>query len=398
MSDFLRRNNQKLRWTLKQQRKDIPLDGFRLLDHIYEFKADPNLNPLVERILAIGKNLTTLISQKAGLIEGGITSTFTEYQGHFEILNAAREQEPSKEEKEGWHELGYYPRLLNREIIEGYKVVLAHLQNCAKAGDRIMYRLLKQKDGQIGQHRRQLLENLQFYERHAKDYAAQFDTFDFSGIRHSFIDKVESTRDQRPQPAPGERIQILDVGCGTGRDAYEFLKSGYTVTAVDASPAMLRECRRKLRDAVDKPETQGMKEAAIASRGHEKTFDEIGFRNEFDGVWAAASLSHVPSRQMEENLRKLVQALKPGGILFMSFKYGHGEHEYTGRFYTHCSRRDVRALLRRIPGADEIKVWLSDAAGRGLSPREQWLAWRLEPFNRCDPSRWLNVLLRRQRG
>ncbi len=388
---------EKLRWTIKQERKDIPLDGFRLLDHIYQFEGDPKLNPLVDRILAIGKNLTTLISQKAGLIEGGITSTFIEYQGHFEILNAAREQESSKEEKEGWHELGYYPRILNREIIEGYKVVFAHLENCAKAGDQIMYRLLGQKTGQIGEYRRQLVENLQFYERHAKDYATKFDTFDLSGIRKRFIDQIEKTRNQRPQTVTNGRTQILDVGCGTGRDAYEFVKKGYAVTAIDPSPAMLRMCRRKLNDAFDEPENAGMKEAAHASSFFEKTFDEIGFRNQFDGVWAAASLLHVPSQQMEGVLRKLIQALKPNGILFMSFKHGCGEHEYDARYYSYYSRKQLRFFLKRIQGAYELEVWLSNAEGKNLSPKEQSQAWALEFINHYDRTRWLNVLVTRER-
>jgi SAM-dependent methyltransferase len=388
---------EKLRWTLKQERKDIALDGFRLLDHIHEFKTDPKLKPLIDRILAIGQQLTTLISQGSGLIEGGITPTFVEYQGHFDILNAASEQELSKEQREGWHELGYYPRMLNREILEGYKEILKHLGNYANAGDQIICQLLKQKAVETGKYRRQLIENLKVYEGRARDYATRFDTFDLSAIRQRFIDEVESTRNARPQAFANGMIKILDVGCGTGRDTYEFLKNGYAVTAIDASPAMLRECRRKFGDALDKCENEKMKRAARTSLCVEMTFDEIGFRNEFDGVWAAASLLHVPSQEMEESLRKLIQALKPNGILFMSFKYGRGEHQYDARFYSYYGRKEIRALLKRIPSADEIEVWLSDAEGKNLPLRKQSWAWKLEFIRRYDRSRWLNVLARRKR-
>ncbi len=386
---------EKLLWTIKHERKDVDLGGFRLLDRIYKFQDDPKLQPLIKRILAIGTQLTRLISAKSGLIEGGLTSTFMEYQAHFEILNAASQQELTPAQKEGWHEFGYYPRMLNRTIHEGYKVVVAHVENYVNAGDQIICRLLKQKTIEIGKYRRQLLENLQFYEDHATDYAAKFDFFDLSEFRQRFITELESTRDVRASSFTNNRISILDAGCGTGRDAYEFVKKGYAVTAIDASPAMLRECRRKLRDAQDKPENPKMKEAAAASRWFEITFDEIRFRNEFAGVWAAASLLHIPSEQIEEILLKLFQALKPNGVLFMSFKYGRGEHERDARFYSYHGRKDIRAFLREIPGAEEIDVWISDAAGKNLSRAKQWWAWKLEVINCYDRSRWLNVLVRR---
>ena len=391
---------EKLRWTIGKEMPGFSLDGFRLLDHIFKFKSDQKLEPLIKRILETGKKLTKLISDKSGLIEGGLTPTFIEYQAHFAILNAASEQELSATQKEGWHEFGYYPRMLNREIREGFKVVSAHLENYAAAGDKTIFRLLGQKPVEIGKYRRQLLDNLAFYETRVSDYAARFDTFDMSLFRQRFIDAIETTRKERPASLTDDMINILDGGCGTGRDTNEFLKKGYVVTAIDASPAMLRECRRKIRKARSDPENGQMKRAAEASekRCFEMTFDEIRFRNEFDGVWAAASLLHVPAQQMEENLRKLIQALKPNGILFVSFKYGHGEYKYDQRFYTCYGRKDVRALLGRISGTEEIKVWLSDANGKDLLPRKQRWAWRFELIERYDQSLWLNVIVKRKRA
>ncbi len=388
----------KLRWVIREERKDISLEGFRLLDHIFEFKSDPKLTPLVSRILAIGKQLTGLIAQKSGLIEGGITPTFIEYQGHFEILNAARKQKLTIQPTEGWHERGYYTRLLNREIAEGYKVVLAHLQNYVNAGDKIISELFAQRAVTAGKYRRQLIDNLQYYEGHVKDYVAKFDAFDLSRMRQRFIDEVEVTRQSRAQSSPNGLLKILDAGCGTGRDAYEFVKKGYVVIAVDASPAMLRECRKKLNIARDNPVNPEMKAAAKESRPVEMTFDEIPYRNEFDGVWAAASLLHVPSELMEDTLQRLKQALKPNGVLYMSFKYGLGEYEYDARFYSYYSRKKIRGLLEKLGGIEDIDIWLSDASGNDLSSRAQWWAWRLEYLGRYDRSRWLNVLVRRKRS
>lgn len=386
---------EKLLWTLEQERADVSLSGFRLLDRIHELQSDPAVKPLIDRILVIGKQLTNLISKKAGLIEGGLAPTFIEYQGHFEILNAASEQDLSPRQREGWHEFGYYPRMLNREIREGYKVVLAHLENYTKAGDQIISKLLKQRALDLNRYRQQLIDNLQYYEDHSRDYAAKFDSFNLSVVRQRFIDELEATRTAR---RADEMLKILDAGCGTGRDSQDFLERGYAVTGIDASPAMLREYKRKLREALQNPENEGMRVAAQASCSLERTFDELAFRSEFDGVWAAASLLHVPPERMEESLRKLMQALKPGGILYISFKYGRGTHEYDARFYSSYGRRGIRSLLARLPDAEVVHVKLSDAEGRFLPHGREARAWLFEYVNQYDRHLWLNVLVRRRRG
>ncbi len=390
---------EKLLWTIaKEKQGGFPLDGFRLLDYMFSFKSDEKLEPLISRILETGEKLTKLISGKSGLIEGGLTPTFIEYQAHFAILNAASEQELSANQKEGWHEFGYYPRMLNREIREGFKVVSAHLENYATAGDRTIFRLLGQKPVEIGKYRLRLLENLAFYETHTSDYASKNDKFDMSVFRQRFIDEIKKTGEERSAALSEGILSILDAGCGTGRDTYEFLRDGYMVTAIDASPAMLRECRRKVRKARSDPKNEEMKQAAEASekRCLEMTFDEIRFQNEFDGVWAAASLLHIPLPQMEENIRKLIRSLKPNGVLFMSFKYGHGVQKYGQRFYSCYGRKEIRALLSRISGTEEIKVWLSDSSGKDLPADKQRRAWKLELLGYYDRSFWLNVIVKRR--
>jgi SAM-dependent methyltransferase len=382
----------KMIWTIKRERKDIPLDGFRLLDHIHSLKKDSNVWPLAKRILDIGTQLTNLISQKSGLMQGGIAPTFIEYKAHFEILQAASEQELTSEQKEGWHEFVYYPRMLNREIKEGYKVVLAHVEKYIAAGDEIILRLLKQKDIELDKYRRQLIANLTYYEQHAKEYASQFDEFDLTGIRQRFLGAVN----EKAQTNIGKGVagQILDAGCGTGRDSLEFIKQGYEVIAFDPSPAMIRLCNRKIRHAAANKETEL---AAKGSRTQELTFDELSFRNEFDGVWAAASLLHVPPQLLSETLKNLFRALRPDGVLFFSLKYGLGEYERDARFYTYYGRQEIRTILENIPEADEIAFWLTDSEGKDLSDEHQARVWKDELSGHYDRRLWLNVLVRKAR-
>lgn len=52
---------------------------------------------------------------------------------------------------------------------------------------------------------------------------------------------------------------------------------------------------------------------------------KVDFAPIFDGIWAAASLVHVPSYELEGILNKFKKALMSEGILYTSFKYGDFE-------------------------------------------------------------------------
>ena len=55
------------------------------------------------------------------------------------------------------------------------------------------------------------------------------------------------------------------------------------------------------------------------------TFEEMDFDSVFDGIWACASLLHVPEKELSDILTKIARALKDSGILYMSFKLGDFE-------------------------------------------------------------------------
>ncbi|MDP1975918.1 MAG: class I SAM-dependent methyltransferase, partial [Alphaproteobacteria bacterium] len=74
--------------------------------------------------------------------------------------------------------------------------------------------------------------------------------------------------------------KILDAGCGVGRDAHVFENLGHKVTAFDGSFEMVKLAN------------QILKEPAKLM-----LFQDIDFSEEFDGVWAVASLIHVPKHQ-----------------------------------------------------------------------------------------------------
>ncbi len=385
----------KLLWLLERN-SAVVLSKFRLLDHIHPLMHDPKYaqyKPLVKKILEIGSRLTTLISENTGLIEGGITKTFVQYQAHFDILNAASELELTTDEREGAHEFGYYPRMLNVEINEGYKTVSHHLKSYIQAGDGIIANLLKnngkRKPDDTARHRALMIETLHYYEEHSDEYADAFDGFDLSAFRRRLIAEIGTKRS-------GERpLKILDAGSGTGRDLLAFVNDACVVTGIDASPAMIRACNRKIRMVRESACARDVREAAASSECIEMAFDDLRFRNEFDGVWAAASLLHVPKAQFPEIIQRLIQSLKTDGICYVSLKYGRGEGERDGRFFAYHDRREIRRVLKEIANAEVVDVWLSNPNGQKMKWSEEAWAWTLAAFGHHNRKLWLNVLVRR---
>jgi len=131
---------------------------------------------------------------------------------------------------------------------------------------------------------------------------------------------------------PKEAI-ILDAGCGSGRDSRYFLDQGYRVVAFD-----------------------GSKELATLARQHtglpveHKTFSQLTEREEFHGIWASASLLHVPKPELLDTFERLKNALKPQGIWYMSFRYGRGEKDEGERYFNDQTKTSLRKLLTALKG------------------------------------------------
>lgn len=148
---------------------------------------------------------------------------------------------------------------------------------------------------------------------------------------------------------------ILDAGCGSGRDTLAFLQKGYHVTAFDASSTLAALAERHTGQPV-----QVLR------------FQDLAWRREFDGIWACASLLHVPAADLPEALGRLALALRLGGVLYASFKYGRGEREHGGRRFTDIDEAGLRALLAQVPGLTELETWVTEDLRPGRAA-ERWL-------------------------
>jgi SAM-dependent methyltransferase len=153
------------------------------------------------------------------------------------------------------------------------------------------------------------VSTIAYYDEHADEFYADTVGAEMGGFYDAFLPLL---------PVGG---RILDAGCGSGRDSRAFLERGYAVTAFDASAAL------------------GSRAARLLSRPVlQLTFQEMAFAEEFDGVWACASLLHVPRAELDGVLARLARALVPGGAAFLSFKYGDGEGERDGAGSTAMTR------------------------------------------------------------
>ncbi len=158
-----------------------------------------------------------------------------------------------------------------------------------------------------------------------------------------------------------ENSHILDAGCGSGRDAKNFRDMGFEVTAIDGSEKMCELAS----------------EYANVNVCHMQ-FQEIEFVNEFDGIWASASLLHVPSSEIDDVLNRLKTSLKDDGILYASFKYGDFEGKRNGRYFNDLDESTSRELFEKLD-FKVIKTWITFDARKGR-----------------EDERWVNILVKKQ--
>jgi SAM-dependent methyltransferase len=92
---------------------------------------------------------------------------------------------------------------------------------------------------------------------------------------------------------------------------------------------------------------------------------------EFDGIWASASLLHVPRAQLDDAFRQILRAARHGGVIYMSFKHGTGQRERDGRLFTDLTPEGLAAFVGEFPEAEILKTWQTGDVRPGRS-EERW--------------------------
>lgn len=191
---------------------------------------------------------------------------------------------------------------------------------------------------------------LSHYNRSAQEFWEGTRDHDVSQNIAALLDAIES-------PPP---FEVLDFGCGPGRDLKTLRDLGHRAVGLEGSPPLADMARRYSACAV-----------------LEQNFLELDLpAAHFDGVFANAVLFHIPRQALPRVLRQLHAALKPNGVLFSSNPRGAGQEGWNGDRYGVFLDWEAWRRLMTAAGFLELSHYYRPP---GL-PREQqpWLAsvWR----------------------
>ena len=181
-----------------------------------------------------------------------------------------------------------------------------------------------------------VLDTTSFYDSDPESYSDKTFHADVSHLREPFVSLLE----------PGSRI--LDLGCGSGRDSLAFHGLGFIVDPVDGSEGMCRIARSNTGLPVRR-----------------MLFSELDSVGGYDGVWACASLLHLPMDELADVLCRIRRALRPGGVFYASSKDGDFQGFRDGRWYTDLTA-DALSDLGSDHGFTPVRVWNSLEPGRDV--------------------------------
>ena len=169
------------------------------------------------------------------------------------------------------------------------------------------------------------INTLDYYNACAESYCENTLSIDMSDLLDKFLGLASY------------KGEILDWGCGSGRDSLYMMNKGFEVTSIDGSPEMCKIAEKH----IGKP--------VIC-----QTFEELNYKNRFGGIWANASLLHCRYKQLPFLFNKALAALKDDGVFFASFKYGNfsGEMEVENsnykRYFTNLTEDSAAKLLKKL--------------------------------------------------
>ena len=175
-----------------------------------------------------------------------------------------------------------------------------------------------------------IVNTLSYYDDKAKEFCENTINADVSPQRDRFLGYL-------PKDA-----SILDFGCGSGRDTKAFSDLGYEVEAIDGSLELCKVAS----------EYTGIKVKNML-------FQELDDVDRFDGIWACSSILHLSKVELKPVLKKMVVALKKGGVIYTSFKYSDFEGERNGRYFSDFTEESFKEYIADCPEITIIDSWIT---------------------------------------
>lgn len=190
---------------------------------------------------------------------------------------------------------------------------------------------------------------INYYNEHAKSFYEDTVNVAFSEIQENFIKYLPS------------HAYVLDFGCGSGRDSRAFMDKGFQVDAIDGSIEMCILAEHLLDKEVSCIRFQD--------------FSEV---DKYDGIWACASILHLDKDNLGQVFSNLKIALKSGGYLYTSFKYGEFSGLRNGRYFTDMTEHSFGEFVQSVGGFEIAEMNVSSDARPGR-----------------EDEKWINIILRK---
>lgn len=162
-------------------------------------------------------------------------------------------------------------------------------------------------------------DNLEYYNKNAKLYFEQTKVGNLEENYEKFLNRIE------------KGAYILDFGCGSGRDSKFFLEKGYKVKAIDGSIEMCKIAADYIGQDVEC-----------------MLFEDLKDKNTYDAIWACSSILHVEKEKLPNIIIKMINALKPNGIIYTSFKKGSGYEIKEGKYYNYITKEEFEEMLNKL--------------------------------------------------
>jgi cyclopropane fatty-acyl-phospholipid synthase-like methyltransferase len=134
---------------------------------------------------------------------------------------------------------------------------------------------------------------LNYYNKNANSLISRYESADVSEVQKLLISTF------------GKNSKLLEIGCGSGRDATLMVKNNFDVTAVDGSKNMIKVAKKFHPELSEK-------------LFHKILPNELDFDKKFDGIYSIATLMHLSKKDLEKTISKIYNLLNQNGKFLMS--------------------------------------------------------------------------------
>lgn len=188
------------------------------------------------------------------------------------------------------------------------------------------------------------MPTLNYYENNSSILSMRYELADVSEIQKLLLQTFE------------EKSNVLEVGCGSGRDASFMVNNNYNITAIDGSKNMIEEAKK------------------IHSELSEKLFyiilpNDLEFDIKFDGIYSIATLMHLSKNDLEKTISKIYNLLNQNGKFLMAISLCRDDINENGfdefnRFFLLLEEREWIVVCEKVGFKVINKVIINDGLNR----------------------------------